>query len=130
MVRSRFREVVRRSIFILIALSLVCMTSIQTAMAAKSIGTPCTAADFVTNEDAHAPSHFELQDLHQSDPAPHDASAHQDDPSCCELSCVSFAVIALGNVDISTPTGEKHPFFVSNDVSDDAIFDLMRPPQA
>lgn len=132
MVGNRFREIVRRSIFILIALSIVCATSIQLTMVAKSIGTPCTpsAVDFVTNEDVHASSSFELQDLHQGDPAQHDASAHQGDPSCCELSCVSFAVIALGNVDISTPTSEKHPFAVFDDVSDDAVFDLMRPPQA
>ena len=49
--------------------------------------------------------------------------------ACCELSCVTFAVIATATIDIASPVGQSHPAVVFNDMTSHEVFDLMRPPR-
>lgn len=53
----------------------------------------------------------------------------QDGP-CCELSCVTFAVIATNAIEIVSPHGQRHFAAVAGDRDGVELFELMRPPRA
>jgi len=58
-----------------------------------------------------------------------DDAQEPQDGSCCELSCVTFAVIATAAIEIISPIGQSHAAAVFDNMAGYVVFDLMRPPR-
>jgi hypothetical protein len=136
MSRHRLRKAWRKAIFILIASALVFVSSAQHFVVAQSLA---------STDSSHA-NHSQVADMngmaghahHQSGDeekggelkkqAQDDAQEPQDG-SCCELSCVTFAVIATAAIEIASPVGQNHAAAVFDNMAGYVVFDLMRPPR-
>lgn len=134
----RHRVAWRKAIFMLIACALVFVSSAQQFVVARSLAVA---------EPSHA-NHMQSADMDgMTDDSHHAGGQGQDDKSghltkqaetdspepqngaCCELSCVTFAVIATATIEIASPVGQGHPAVVFNDMTSHEVFDLMRPPR-
>jgi len=131
----RLRAAWRKAIFILIACALVFVSSAQQFAVARSLATaePSHAnhmsADMGAMTDhAHDQGEHGDQGGHLKKQAKSDAQESQDGP-CCELSCVTFAVIIAAGFNIASPSGQRHAAAIFDDMSGHVVFDLMRPPR-
>lgn len=142
MLRHRNRIAWRKAIFVLIACALVFVSSAQQFVVARSLATAeashanhLQASDMaaITDHSHHtgAQGEGEAADTsgHLEKQARSDSPEPQNGP-CCELSCVTFAVIATATIEIASPTGQSLAVAVFNDMTGHEVFDLMRPPRA
>lgn len=138
----RLRVAWRKAILVLIACALVFVSSAQQFVVARSlaIAEPSHAnhmqvADKASLDDyghhggGEAGDHGADQSGHVKNAAGNGAQEPQDGP-CCELSCVTFVVIAAAATEIAFPNGQRYLASVFDDVSGHEAFDLMRPPRA
>jgi hypothetical protein len=132
----RPRVALRKAIFILIACVLVVVSSAQHFVVARSLATAepnhanhMRLADVngMTDHSHHKGAHGE-EGGHLKKQAQGNAQEPQDGP-CCELSCVTFAVIETAAIEIASPMGQDHPAAEFDDMAGRAVFDLMRPPR-
>jgi len=126
----------RKAIFVLIACALVFVSSAQQFVVAQSrAATEPThanhmqAADMagMTDHSHHKGAHGE-EGGHLKKQAQGNAQEPQDGP-CCELSCVTFAVVGTAPFAITSPHGQRHYAAVVDDRDGVELFELMRPPR-
>jgi len=135
MSEHRLRVALRKAIFILIACALVFVSSAQQFVVARSVATaePSHAnhmrADMGAMTDhAHHQGEHGDKGGHLKKQAQGDAQEPQDGP-CCELSCVTFAVVGTAPFAITSPHGQRHYAAVVDDRDGVELFELMRPPR-
>lgn len=133
----RHRVLWRNAIYILIACALVFVSSAQPFVVAKSLADPAPShihhlqtADMtgVTDQGHHA-GHGANQAADPVNKHSHDDMQKAQEGPCCELSCVTFAVIATASFEIASPYGQHHLAAVFDDRTGYEVFDLMRPPR-
>lgn len=142
MLMHRNRIAWRKAIFVLIACALVFVSSAQQFVVARSLATAepshanhLQASDMagMADHSHHTGAQGEGEGADKSEsysPEPQNGPCEPQNGPCCELSCVTFAVIATATIEIASPTGEPLAAAVFNDMTGYEVFDLMRPPRA
>jgi len=126
------------AISVLIACAVVFVSSAQQFVVARSLADPAPShahhlqtADMTGVIDhGHHAGHGANQAADLVNKHSHDDTQKPQDGPCCELNCVTFAVIATESFEIASPYGQRHLAAVFDDRTGYEVFDLMRPPRA
>lgn len=137
----RLRVAWRKAILILIACVLVFVSSVQQIVVARSLQTaePSHANHMqVANKtglDGHSHQNSSQPGDHGADQSGHvkkdakNGAQESQNGACCELNCITFAVIATAMTEIASPNGPRYLAAVFDDMNGHEVFDLMRPPR-
>lgn len=136
MLGHRIRTAWRKAIFVLIACALVFVSSAQQYVVAQSLA----ATDYAHANHTHATDvvgkadHSHHNGAHGDDGGylkkqTQDNDQESQDGPCCELSCVTFAVMGTAGFAMTSPHGQLHFAAAVEDRDGLEPLDLMRPPR-